>query len=111
MGIPLSREQELNLQPVDYKSTALPIELSRHICACSENLFIQHQDLHLHLGSLQPIHIIPAFLLVILVIVAGMIGFEPTVFGLTGRCYIPLKLHPNLHLLFNKPIPLNIRTI
>ena len=27
----LSREQELNLQPADYKSAALPIELSRHI--------------------------------------------------------------------------------
>ena len=27
----LSREQESNLQPADYKSAALPIELSRHI--------------------------------------------------------------------------------
>ena len=30
LGIPLSREQESNLQPADYKSAALPIELSRH---------------------------------------------------------------------------------
>ena len=30
LGIPLSREQESNLQPADYRSAALPIELSRH---------------------------------------------------------------------------------
>ena len=28
--------------------------------------------------------------------IAGVIGLEPTILGLTGRSYIPLKLHPNL---------------
>ena len=37
-------------------------------------------------------------------------GLESTIFCLTGSSYIPLELHPNI-LLFNKFIPLNIRTI
>ena len=39
----LSREQESNLQPIDYKSIALPIELSRHLMfRCKSRALLVH---------------------------------------------------------------------
>ena len=79
---------------------------SHQYTVINRHLLWNRKELNLGLRIFSPTNIQPTILQFHL----WIRGLEPSIFCLTDSSYIPLKFHLNI-LLFNKFIPLNIRTI